>query len=54
VLENDKIDYFVYGHRHLALEYNLEQGSHIIFLGDWIKEGSFAEWNNNGLILRIF
>lgn len=54
VLENDKIDYFVFGHRHLALEYTLEQGSHIIFLGDWIKEGSFAEWNSNGLILRVF
>jgi len=54
VLEKDKIDYFVYGHRHLAMEYKLEQGSNIIFLGDWIKEGSFAEWNSNGMILSVY
>jgi UDP-2,3-diacylglucosamine hydrolase len=53
-LENDKIDYFVFGHRHLAMEYKLDQGTQIIFLGDWIEEGSFAEWNGKKLTLRVF
>lgn len=53
VLENEYIDYFVFGHRHLALSYKLEQGSQIIFLSDWIKEGSFAEWDGKELNLRV-
>jgi UDP-2,3-diacylglucosamine hydrolase len=54
VLKNDKIDFFIYGHRHLALRYKLEQGSQIIFLSDWIREGSFAEWDGKELNLRVF
>jgi UDP-2,3-diacylglucosamine hydrolase len=53
VLENEYIDFFVFGHRHLALSYKLEQGSQIIFLSDWIKEGSFAEWDGKELNLRV-
>ncbi len=52
VLENDKIDYFIFGHRHLVLSYKLSQGTEIIFLGDWVRNGSFAEWDGNELILR--
>jgi len=52
VLENDKIDFFIFGHRHLAMPYNLEEGAEIIFLGDWIKNGSFAEWDGNVLSFK--
>jgi UDP-2,3-diacylglucosamine hydrolase len=52
VLENDKIDYFIFGHRHLAKTYNLQNETEIVFLGDWIKNGSYAEWNGNKLTLR--
>jgi UDP-2,3-diacylglucosamine hydrolase len=52
ILELDKIDYFIYGHRHLALSYNLKAGPQITFLGDWVKDGSFAEWDGNELVLR--
>lgn len=52
VLEKESVDYFIYGHRHLALKYNLKAGSQIIFLGDWVKDGSYAEWNGNELSLR--
>jgi UDP-2,3-diacylglucosamine hydrolase len=54
VLENDNIDYFIFGHRHLALTYKLKQGAQIIFLGDWIKKGSYAEWDGKELILREY
>jgi UDP-2,3-diacylglucosamine hydrolase len=54
VLANENIDYFIYGHRHLALSYMLKQGTQIIFLGDWIKSGSFAEWDGKELNLRVF
>ncbi len=49
VLKNDKIDYFIFGHRHLAMTYKLHEGTEIVFLGDWIKHGSFAEWDGTSL-----
>jgi UDP-2,3-diacylglucosamine hydrolase len=52
ILEIDNIDYFIYGHRHLAMTYQLIQGAEIFFLGDWIQKGDFAEWNGKELILK--
>jgi UDP-2,3-diacylglucosamine hydrolase len=49
VLESDKIDYFIFGHRHLAMTYKLHPDVEIVFLGDWIKNGSYAEWDGNTL-----
>lgn len=51
VLDHDNIDYFVFGHRHLAMKYILQEKSEVVFLGDWIKRGSFAEWD--GLELKF-
>jgi Uncharacterized protein conserved in bacteria len=52
VLENDNIDYFIFGHRHLAMTCKLQPGSEIVFLGDWIKNGSYAEWDGNVLAFK--
>jgi UDP-2,3-diacylglucosamine hydrolase len=52
VLKNDNIDYFIFGHRHLAKTYNLKDGAVIVFLGDWIKNGSYADWDGNDLIFK--
>jgi UDP-2,3-diacylglucosamine hydrolase len=52
VLENDKIDYFIFGHRHLAMTYKLHPETEIVFLGDWIKNGSYAEWDGKALIFK--
>ena len=52
VLENEKIDHFIFGHRHLAMSYNLKEGAEIVFLGDWIKNGSYAELNGNTLTFK--
>jgi UDP-2,3-diacylglucosamine hydrolase len=49
VLEKDKIDYFIFGHRHLAMTYRLQTETEIIFLGDWIKNGSYAFWDGSVL-----
>jgi UDP-2,3-diacylglucosamine hydrolase len=53
ILEKEYIDYFIFGHRHLARSYKLNQGSEIIFLGDWIKKGSFAVWDCKTLTFKI-
>jgi UDP-2,3-diacylglucosamine hydrolase len=54
LLEDNPVNYFIYGHRHLALSYKLNNGSEIVFLGDWVYDGSFAEWDGNDLVLRQF
>jgi len=54
VLKTDNIDYFIFGHRHLEMTYPLKEGAEIVFLGDWIKTGSYAEWDGNTLSLRIY
>jgi UDP-2,3-diacylglucosamine hydrolase len=48
----EKIDYFIFGHRHLAMKFRIKQGGEIIFLGDWIKHGSFAVWDGEMLTLK--
>ena len=52
VLENDNIDYFIFGHRHLAMTYKVKQEVEILFLGDWINNGSYAEWDGKTLTFK--
>lgn len=54
MLRDSKIDYFVFGHRHLAMTYKLKEGTEIVFLGDWLRKGSYAEWDGNQLIFKDF
>lgn len=53
VLKKEEIDYFIFGHRHLAKSYKLNDASEIVFLGDWIGDGSFAEWDGNKLVFKV-
>jgi UDP-2,3-diacylglucosamine hydrolase len=52
ISEKNHIDYFLYGHRHLAMTFKLESGAEIFFLGDWIEKGYYAVWDGIELILR--
>jgi len=52
ILEKEKIDYFIYGHRHLPMMTNSELGSVITILGDWIRGSSYAVWDGNQLELK--
>jgi UDP-2,3-diacylglucosamine hydrolase len=51
-LQKDKIDYFIFGHRHLAMKLKLQEAE-ILFLGDWIRNGSYAQWDGNELELKL-
>jgi UDP-2,3-diacylglucosamine hydrolase len=53
VLERDNIDFFIFGHRHLAMTYKMNNDSEIVFLGDWIGKGSYAEWDGANLRFNI-
>lgn len=54
ILEKEKIDYFIFGHRHLDMKYSLNKGVEIIFLGDWIMNGSYAVWDGINLDFLAF
>ena len=41
-LREKKFDFFVFGHRHLAIDYRLSEDSRYINLGDWIRYFSYA------------
>jgi len=49
VMSHEKIDYFIFGHRHLGMKLQLREGPGILFLGDWITSGSYGEWDGSGL-----
>jgi UDP-2,3-diacylglucosamine hydrolase len=53
ILEKEDIDYFIFGHRHLEMKYSLKSGTEIVFLGDWIKSGSYASWDGSSLNFSI-
>ena len=49
VLSTDNIDYFIFGHRHIGMTFRLNSGAEIIFLGDWVQDGSYAVWDGINL-----
>jgi UDP-2,3-diacylglucosamine hydrolase len=54
VLKNEHYDYFVFGHRHLPLDIQLNENSKYINLGDWIKYFSYAELEGQQLQLKYY
>ena len=54
VLKEKKVDFFVFGHRHLAIDYRLSESSRYINLGDWIHYYTYAVFDGNNLQLRSF
>jgi UDP-2,3-diacylglucosamine hydrolase len=46
---NEKFDFFIFGHRHLGLTFMLDDGAEIVFLGDWVRDGSYAVWDGHEL-----
>jgi UDP-2,3-diacylglucosamine hydrolase len=53
-LKREKMDYFIFGHRHLALDYPLPGGARYINLGDWIRYNSYAVFDGGDLQLKYF
>jgi UDP-2,3-diacylglucosamine hydrolase len=52
VLQKDHFDYFIFGHRHLPIDYALgKSGSRYINLGDWIRYNTYAVFDGDQLSL---
>lgn len=51
-LKEEHFDFFVFGHRHLPIDFQLNERSRYINLGDWIKYYSYAEFDGSQLLLK--
>lgn len=48
-------DFFVFGHRHLPIDYKLKNGtSRYINLGEWMNFNSYAEFDGESMTLKFF
>ncbi|MBI5372733.1 MAG: UDP-2,3-diacylglucosamine diphosphatase [Sphingobacteriales bacterium] len=54
VLQKKKIDFFVFGHRHLPVDYRLNESSRYINLGDWIRYFTYAVLDGEKMELKSF
>ena len=53
-LKNNKIDYFIFGHRHLPLELNVDNKAVYINLGEWINYNTYAVFDGEKIDLKKF
>lgn len=54
-LDYHDIDYFVFGHRHLPIDYMLKNGrSRYVNLGEWIYSNSYAVFDGNTLSVEFY
>lgn len=55
VLQSRDIDFFIFGHRHLPIEFDLGvKGAKYINLGDWLIYNSYAVWDGEKLQLSFY
>lgn len=54
VLQKEKFDYFIFGHRHLPIDCILPEGSRYINLGDWMKYYSYAVYDGTDIALKYY
>jgi UDP-2,3-diacylglucosamine hydrolase len=54
ILKEKKFDFFVFGHRHLAINFRLSEESRYINLGDWIHYFTYAVFDETGLQLKSY
>ena len=54
VLQKEHVDYFIFGHRHLPIDFVLNENSRYINLGEWINYDSYAVFNGETTALKYF
>lgn len=53
-LEKKHYDYFIFGHRHLPIDFSLKNNSRYINLGDWIRYNSYAVFDGKEIHLKYY
>jgi UDP-2,3-diacylglucosamine hydrolase len=54
LLQEKKVDYFIFGHRHLPIDYRLKEESRYINLGDWITFFTYAVFDGRDVALKTY
>ncbi len=54
VLQRKHYDFFIFGHRHLPIDFSLDGGSRYINLGDWIRYNSYAVFDGQNIELKFY
>lgn len=54
ILQQRQVDYFIFGHRHLPIDFDLPRGSKYINLGEWLKFSSYAVFDGSSTTLQYF
>lgn len=54
VLQQQYFDYFIFGHRHLPIDFVLPKSSRYINLGDWLRYDSYAVFDGENIQLQYF
>jgi len=54
MLKQKNFDYFVFGHRHLPIDYRLSNTSRYINLGDWIQFFTYAVFDGEEMELKAY
>lgn len=52
VLAKYQVDFFIFGHRHLPIDVELNTTSRYINLGDWVKYDSYAVFDGDQVVLK--
>ncbi len=47
-------DFYIFGHRHYKLDLKVAENARYINLGDWIRFDSYAEFDGQQLLLKVF
>ena len=53
-LKKQHRDYFVFGHRHYAMNLDLGNNSHYINLGDWVVDFTYAVFDGKNMALKEY
>ncbi|MCE3227941.1 MAG: UDP-2,3-diacylglucosamine hydrolase [Bacteroidetes bacterium] len=53
-VKTEKMDYFIFGHRHLPLDMNVDGKARYINLGEWINYRTYAVFDGTDLKLEKF
>jgi len=54
ILKKSHYDFFIYGHRHLPLDLQLNEKSRYVNVGEWLNYNSYAVFDGNELCLKYF
>lgn len=48
------INYFIYGHRHIELNFPINENTQLLIIGDWISKFTYVEFDGISLALKNY